>query len=201
MTTHTASPVQLIKRHAGWALALGILVAVMGIVAMTRPFMAGIAATVFFGVLLLIVGVSEVAYAVHTRHEANFGWRLIVGAVRVLAGGLLLFYPLGGLLTLTLVLGAAFLAEGGIQALTALAAPALPSRGWILATGVLNVIVGLLILTRWPSDALWAIGLFVGISLVVNGVTLAVLSGYVRSLLSSGGPTGEEAAQISQRPA
>jgi uncharacterized membrane protein HdeD (DUF308 family) len=169
------------RRALGWGLVIGILLAILGIIAIARPLVAGVAATLVFGWVLLLSGVSQIVHAFRSRREGHFWVNLAVGLAHVVAGGLLLFYPLGGLVTLTLVIGVAILVEGVIQTVAALQARPAPGWGWLLLSGIMSVMLGTLIWVRWPTNALWLVGVFIGVNLIFRGVMLATLSGYLRS--------------------
>jgi uncharacterized membrane protein HdeD (DUF308 family) len=180
-TGSVQNPTRELRRELGWAIALGVLLVVLGFVAVARPLLAGIAATLVFGLVLLLSGVSEIVYAVQTRAAGRFALKLLAGAVYLVAGCLLLFYPLGGLVTLTLVLGVAFLVRGVFQVMLSLQIRPAPDWGWVLFSGIVGVVAGLLIWMRWPLDALWVVGLLIGISLISDGTAMAMCSGVLRS--------------------
>jgi uncharacterized membrane protein HdeD (DUF308 family) len=183
-TGSVQSPTGEVRRELGWAIALGILLVVLGIVAVARPFLVGIAATLVFGLVMLLSGVSEIVYAVQTRGAGKFALKLLVGAVYLVAGGLLLFYPLGGLMTLTLILGVAIVARGVFRVVLSLQARPAAGWGWLLFSGLLGIVVGVLIWMQWPLDALWLVGLLLGVNLIVDGAAVAISSGVLRSRLA-----------------
>jgi uncharacterized membrane protein HdeD (DUF308 family) len=179
----SATEIKVARRSLGWGVALGILLALLGVVAIARPLVAGIAAAMVFGWVLLLAGVTQVVHAVRSRHSGHFWADLVAGLVHGVAGGLLLFYPLGGLLTLTLVVGVAILADGLLQTFISLRARPAPGWGLLLLSGVLGIVLGALIWVQWPSDALWLVGTLIGVKLIFRGLALATFTGFVRSAL------------------
>jgi uncharacterized membrane protein HdeD (DUF308 family) len=108
------------------------------------------------------------------REMPGFWWSLISAALAVLAGGILLARPVQGVLTLTIVVGAYFLAEGVATIMYALEhRRELSGRwSWLLIAGLLDILVSFIIIAGLPGSAEWALGLLVGINLVFGGATL-----------------------------
>lgn len=172
------------KQGLGWALGAGILLIVLGLAAMAFPLFAGIAVAIMFGWVLLFSGVSQAAYGVQACRGTELILNAAVALLYIAAGLMLLFYPLGGLITLTLILGISVLSQGIVQSILAWQVRPAPGWWWFLITGVLAIAVGLLIFSEWPSASGWLIGLYVGISLLLNGTSL------VAFYLAARGSTG-----------
>jgi uncharacterized membrane protein HdeD (DUF308 family) len=104
----------------------------------------------------------------------GFWWSLFSAALAVIAGGILLANPAQGVLTLTIVVGAYFLAEGVITIMYALEhRRELSERwSWLLVSGLMDLLIAFLIISGLPNTAEWAIGLLVGINLVLGGASL-----------------------------
>ncbi len=154
----------------------GTLSLVLGVIAIATPYAATSAINALLGGLLLIGGLSEIARAVRQRKDRGWWWALISGALYLVGGVFLLFDPLAGILALTVVLSIAFIFKG-ISAIV-YAFGLRPQRHWDLlaASGGASITVGLLIWSGWPTSALWAIGLLVGIELVLFGLALIMLA-------------------------
>jgi uncharacterized membrane protein HdeD (DUF308 family) len=92
----------------------------------------------------------------------------------IAAGLILLWQPVQGTLTLTIVVGAYFLAEGVATILYALEhRRELSERwSWLLIAGIVDVIIAGIIITGLPGSALWAVGLLVGINLLFGGASM-----------------------------
>jgi uncharacterized membrane protein HdeD (DUF308 family) len=171
-----------VRRH--WVLFLweGIALVVLGLLAVLAPMIASVAATVFFGWILLLSGVVGLISTLRARQAPGFAWSLLSALVGIVAGVLLLAWPLLGTLSLTAVLIAFLLLEGGVSIMYALEhKSALSGRwGWMLASGVVDVFLGLLLFIGLPGTALWALGLLVGINLLFGGWALILMALHAR---------------------
>ena len=171
-----------IRRH--WVLFLteGIVLVTLGILALLAPVVASVAATVFFGWLLLLSGIVGLFTTFRARHAPGFWWSLVSAAIGIVAGVLLIGWPLLGTLSLTAVLIAFLFAEGLVTIMYALEhRNALSGRwGWMLASGIVDVGLGVLLLIGLPGTALWALGLLLGINLIFGGWALIYMALHAR---------------------
>jgi len=163
-----------VKAHWKAFLVEGILLAILGLAAMIVPPLASLAITIFLGWMFLISGIGGLILTFWARQMPGFWWSLISAALAVLAGGILLARPVQGVLTLTIVVGAYFLAEGVATIMYALEhRRELSGRwSWLLIAGILDLAVSFLIIAGLPGSAEWALGLLVGINLLFGGATL-----------------------------
>ena len=163
-----------VKAHWKAFLFEGIVLAVLGLAAMIVPPLASLAVTIFLGWMFLISGVGGLVVSYWARQMPGFWWSLISAALAVLAGLVLLARPMQGVLTLTIVVGAYFLAEGVATIMYALEhRRELSERwSWLLVSGLMDILIALLIIAGLPGSAEWAIGLLVGINLVLGGASL-----------------------------
>jgi uncharacterized membrane protein HdeD (DUF308 family) len=162
------------KAHWKLFLAEGILLAVLGLAALIVPPLASLAVTIFLGWMFLISGIGGLIVSFMAREMPGFWWSLISAALAVLAGGVLLAKPMQGALTLTIVVGAYFLAEGAATILYALEhRRELSERwSWLVIGGAMDIIIAGLIIAGLPGSAEWAIGLLAGLNLMFGGATL-----------------------------
>jgi uncharacterized membrane protein HdeD (DUF308 family) len=167
-----------LRRH--WVLFLceGIALVILGLLALLAPVVASVAATVFFGWILLLSGIVGLVATLRARHAPGFVWSLLSALVGIVAGVLLLGWPVQGTLSLTAVLIAFLMLEGGVSILYALEhKSALSNRwGWMLASGIVDLILGLLLFIGLPGTALWALGLLVGINMLFGGWALILMA-------------------------
>jgi len=168
-------PMEAVERHRGWFIGLGIVLCLLGALAIAVPFVATLATTLFIGWLMVISGIGHAIHAFQNRRWAGFPWALLSSILYLVAGGLIIWNPLVGTLTLTLVLSLFFLANGFVKVVRALQHRATSSWGWLLVDGIITLALGGLILAKWPSTAVWAIGLLVGVDLLVSGSSMLVL--------------------------
>jgi uncharacterized membrane protein HdeD (DUF308 family) len=163
-----------VREHWKAFLFEGILLAVLGLAAMIVPPLASLAVTIFLGWMFLVTGVAGLVMTYWARAMPGFWWSLISAALAVLAGGILLARPMQGVLTLTIVVGAYFIAEGVASIMYALEhRRELSGRwSWMLIAGVMDLLIAFFIVAGLPGSAEWAIGLLVGINLLFGGATL-----------------------------
>ena len=160
---------RVMARHWGWFLALGVLLVIAGIAAIAFPFISTIAAKIAIGWIFMIGGIAELIHAFNVQRWGGFFWNLLIGLLYLVVGGWLAFFPLTGILTLTIVLAAMFIAEGVMEAIMAFRVRPHDGWGWLLVSGLVAIAAGVLIALELPSSAVWALGLLVGINLLFSG--------------------------------
>ena len=163
-----------VREHWKAFLFEGILLVVLGLAAMIVPPLASLAVTIFLGWMFLISGVAGLALTFWARGMPGFWWSLVSAVLGIAAGIILLMRPVQGTLTLTIVVGAYFLAEGVATIMYALEHRRELSERWtwLLVAGLLDILIAGMIITGLPGSAEWAIGLLVGINLLFGGSTL-----------------------------
>ena len=163
-----------VKAHWKAFLFEGVVLAVLGLAAMIVPPLASLAVTIFLGWMFLISGIAGLFVTYWARQMPGFWWSLFSAALAVLAGLILIARPMQGVLTLTIVVGAYFLAEGVATIMYALEhRRELSARwSWLLVAGLMDILIAFLIISGLPGSAEWAIGLLVGINLVIGGASL-----------------------------
>ncbi len=163
-----------IQLHWKAFLIEGIVLVVLGLAAIIVPALASLAITIFLGWLFLVSGVVGLAMTFWARQMPGFWWSLLSALLALGAGIVLLARPVQGTLTLTIVVGAYFLAEGVFTIMYALAhRRELSERwGWLLASGAVDLILAGIIIAGLPGSALWAIGLLVGFDMAFGGISL-----------------------------
>jgi uncharacterized membrane protein HdeD (DUF308 family) len=171
--------VKQVRKIWGWFLALGIVQMAVGLFAVTFVFEATYTSVVLLGILLLIASGVQMGAAIWPRDWGGFFLYLLLGVLYIVAGGLMLRQPLLAAEALTLMLAAAFLV-GGIFRIGIALAERFAGWGYVLCNGILTAGLGMLIWLEWPWSGLWVLGMFVGIELIVNGATWAIVSIGVR---------------------
>ncbi len=167
-----------VREH--WVLYLieGVVLIVLGLLAIAVPLLAGLAATIFLGWLFLISGIVGLVTTFRARRAPGFWWALLSSVLALLAGAVLLWWPLQGMISLTFVLIAYFLIDGIASIMMAVEHRQGPSRGWgwLFASGVVDIVLAIMLFLGLPGTAAWAVGLLVGIDLVFGGVSLVALA-------------------------
>ncbi len=163
-----------VREHWKAFLFEGILLVVLGLAAIIVPPLASLAVTIFLGWMFLVSGVAGLALTFWARQMPGFWWSLISAALAVAAGLILLARPVQGVLTLTIVVGAYFLAEGVTSIMYALEhRKELSGRwSWLLVAGLMDLLIAFCIVAGLPGSAEWALGLLVGINMLFGGATL-----------------------------
>jgi uncharacterized membrane protein HdeD (DUF308 family) len=164
------------KRASGWSIALGVLMILVGIVAMFAPWEFGLVIALVVGWSAIFNGVAQIVYGVRTHGGMHVVLEVILGLIYIAAGIYLLMHPVGGLLALTLLL-ASFLLVYGVFALV-LAFKMKPHRGWgwVLFDAIVTILLGILIWAHWPLNSDWVVGTLFGISIFISGITRLMMS-------------------------
>jgi uncharacterized membrane protein HdeD (DUF308 family) len=167
-----------LHEHWGLFLAEGIILLVLGTLAIIVPPLASLAVAILIGWLFLISGIAGLVMTVMARHAPGFWWSLLSAVIAIVAGGVLLWWPVQGVVSLTYVLIAFFLVDGVLSIVLAIEhRRQLAGRwGWILVSGIVTLVLAGIILAGLPGTAAWAIGLLVGIDLVFAGVALIMVA-------------------------
>jgi uncharacterized membrane protein HdeD (DUF308 family) len=171
--------------HEHWVLFLveGIILVILGLAAIILPPIATIAFTIIIGWIFLVSGILGLITTFWARHAPGFWWALISAIIGIAAGLVLLLWPLSGAISLTFVLIAFFIIEGVASIMYATEhRNQLSGRwGWMLISGIVDLILAVIILAGLPGTAFWALGLLVGINMVFGGVALIGMANAARN--------------------
>ncbi len=158
-----------VYKNRYWLLCGGGILIILGMIAVGAPLFMSLAIEQILGWILLGGGIVQGFQWFRERRKVH-GWTsLLVSLLGILAGVVLLVKPLQGVLTLTLILCFYFIAQGILQILASLKVRPLPGWGWILISGITALLLGLMMWRQFPSSASWAIGLLVGVNLLIMG--------------------------------
>ena len=159
------------QQNSGVTVAMGVIMLVLGIIALIGPwFLASIAVELVYAWILLIYGIVQFIYAFKSASVGGILFRLVLSIISIITALFLLFYPLAGVFTLTLVLGVYIFLDGVLRVVQAFQLRPFPKWGWVLFNGIVSIILGILIWSQWPRNASWILGVYVGISLIINGI-------------------------------
>jgi uncharacterized membrane protein HdeD (DUF308 family) len=166
--------------HNYWGLfpAEGIALSVLGLAAIVVPPIAGIFAAVFLGWLFLIAGIVGLVATLRARQAPGFAWALLSALVAIIAGGVLLWNPLPGMITLTCVLTTFFIVDGLLIIILAITHRRELSGKWewMLVNGVIDLILAGILISGLPGALVGAFGLLVGIDLMFGGASLIAVA-------------------------
>jgi uncharacterized membrane protein HdeD (DUF308 family) len=187
------SSVEVVRHASTLSILWGILLIVFGVFAVGEPFVAAVAVSIVVGWLIILAGVVHLMLAFHAHRAGRLIWKLLVGVAYIAFGVYLLMHPLLGLASLTLVLATLFLIEGILDVILFLNMRPMRGSFWVLADGVITLLLGLLIYLHWPSSSVWAVGVLVGVSMIVSGITRVMLSFGVRKTMPTLANSGRAA--------
>jgi uncharacterized membrane protein HdeD (DUF308 family) len=167
-----------IHEHWGVFLAEGIILVILGLIAIVVPPIATLAFTLIIGWIFLISGVMGLVTTFWARGAPGFWWSLVSAIIAIAAGVVLLLWPISGTVSLTLVLIAFFVVEGIASIMYAIDhRNQLTGRwGWMLVSGIIDLILAGIIFAGLPESAVWALGLLVGINMVFGGAALIAMA-------------------------
>jgi uncharacterized membrane protein HdeD (DUF308 family) len=175
--------VQTVREHSTLFLVEGIILVVLGILAILIPMAASIAVTIILGWLFLVSGVVGLVTTFWARHAPGFWWALVSAVLATAAGIVLLLWPVSGVVSLTLLLIVFFVIEGVASIMYAFEHKKdLSSRWiWMLVSGIIDLILAALIWSGLPGTAAWALGLLVGINMLFGGTSLIAMALHARA--------------------
>ncbi len=170
------------KTNWGWLLALGILFVILGVIGLGMSVGLTLVSMVFFGVLLIIAGIAQFVYVFQYKDWAHIIWQLVIGIFYVLGGCAIIYDPLLASIVITAFLAAVFVIMGITRVITALTLKANPksSRIWLVIAGLVSLFLGIVLFSQWPSSALWFIGLFIAIEMIMSGWSYIIFALAVR---------------------
>jgi len=170
-----------VKKRSAWSIAMGTLTAVLGVFLVIYPFATAMITTVLLGWILVLVGIAQFVFALHTQTVGNFSLKVVLGILYAIAGLALAFLPIEGVIVLTGVLGTLLLIQAGMLTVTAFQMKPLDGWGWFLADAIASLLLGILIFVKWPNSSMWAIGTLVGVAVLVGGISRIMLAAKIRS--------------------
>ncbi len=173
-----------LRAHWKFSLAEGIILLVLGLAAIVLPPLATVAVEIVVGWLFLISGFVGLITTFRMRHAPGFWWSLLSAIMGLAVGLALLWWPLSGALTLTLILTVFFVVGGVASIMYALEHKReLSGRWtWMLVSGVVDLVLAGIIVLGLPGTAVWAIGLLVGINMLFGGTALIGMALHARGV-------------------
>jgi uncharacterized membrane protein HdeD (DUF308 family) len=174
---------ETIRRHSLWYLVQGGLMVLGGILALVYPVLSTAAVLLLLGWILIITGIIQGISLIGARSVPHFWLQLVSVVLSVIVGVLIIRHPAEGLLTITLLLIVFFMIEGISKVIFSLIIRPFPNWGWVLASGVVGILLALFLWASLPVTAVWLLGVLLGILLISEGAALAYLAWQVRSEL------------------
>ena len=172
---------EAVRRHSLWYLVQGGVMVLAGILALVYPMTSSFAVVFLLGWLLIISGIVQGVSLFDARNVPNFWLQLVSVVLSVIVGVLLIRHRVEGLLAVTLLLIVYCMVEGILKVSFSLTIRPFPNWGWILASGLVSILVALYLWASLPVTALWLLGVLLGIQLICEGAALGYLAWKVRA--------------------
>jgi uncharacterized membrane protein HdeD (DUF308 family) len=183
------------KKNSGFLIFLGVLTVIFGVIAIGSPLITGVAVAVFVGFMLLASGVTQIVHALKSKQWGTGFWGTLIGLLGVVAGLMMIFRPMVGLVTMTILLAIYFLVDGISEIIAAFRIKPDQGWGWVLFNGIIAVLLGFMIWRQWPVSGAWAIGILVGVHILFSGWTMIILGTGARRIAGAVEEAVEEAAE------
>ncbi len=174
---------KVFKEVTGASIGWAIVMILLGLLAVILPLATGIAIAVVVAWVVVLSGLAYVVSAVADRNAGAFIWRLLIGLVYIAGGSYLALHPQIALETLALLVAVIFTIEGLLEIVTFFRFRVYAGSVWALFDGVVTLVMAFLILLPWPGSSSWAIGIILGINLIVTGLAVLIYSLAARKAL------------------
>ena len=174
-----ADELRQIGNRWGHFLALGIILIILGTLAIMFSFIASLAVALTFGILLAVGGVVQIVTSFWASRWGGFFLGLVLGLLYLVAGIFMVRHPISAIEAITLVMAFAYMV-GGIMRIAFGATHRVVGAGWVLVNGIISLVLGIWIWVMWPWKTLWVPGLFVGIDLLFLGWSWVMLGAAVK---------------------
>jgi uncharacterized membrane protein HdeD (DUF308 family) len=178
-------PAETAKKITGWYIGFAVLFIILGIIAIAEPMVAAIAVALLVGWLLIFGGVAHLVSAFGGGGAGRVFWQVLIGVVYLIGGFYFLTHALVGVGTLTLVLAGIILAEGVLEIIAFFKTRTSGGSIWLLINGLITLLLGGLIWFHWPSSSVWAIGILLGVNLLMTGITRLMFGLAARKLVKT----------------
>jgi len=173
-----------IKRRSAWSMLMGALTALLGLFLIAYPMATATVTTLLLGWILIFVAIAQIVFAFHSHTTGGFFSKILLAVLYGIAGIGLALFPVAGVAALTMMLGTLLLVCAGVEAAMAFEVRPVEGWGWFLFDAVVTFLVAMLILAKWPSSSLWAIGTLVGAAVLRGGISRIMIASRIRSGVS-----------------
>ena len=174
-----------IKAGGNRMMIFGILAIILGMFCFMAPGLTGLSVITIVGVLVLAAGIVRIIWAFSAGTLSHGMWAFVMGGLMMLCGAVLLANPLLASGILTILLAAYFIADGIAEIAAGLRMKTVPGSGWLLFSGIVSFILGLMIWRQYPLSGVYAIGILLGIKLVFSGLIMITGGSVVRAAVKS----------------
>ena len=178
-----SGPLRVVKKITGWYVVAAVLFIVLGLFAIIEPAVAGLAVALLVGWLLIFGGASHLIGAFKGGGAKQVIFQLLIGIIYLISGFYCLTHPLLAIGTLTLLLASVILVEGVLEIISYFRLKGEDASGWMLLNGIITLLLGGLIWFHWPSSSIWAIGILLGVNLLMTGMARLTFGLAARKLI------------------
>ena len=178
-----SGPLRVVKKITGWYVVAAVLFIVLGLFAIIEPAVAGLAVALLVGWLLIFGGASHLIGAFKGGGAKQVIFQLLIGIIYLISGFYCLTHPLLAVGTLTLLLASVILVEGVLEIISYFRLKGEDASGWMLLNGIITLLLGGLIWFHWPSSSIWAIGILLGVNLLMTGMARLTFGLAARKLI------------------
>ena len=165
-----------IRKHWGWLMFFGIVFIIMGTLGLGMSTMLTLTSVLFFGVMILVAGVLQLIDAFKAQGWKSILAYVLIALLYIAAGIIIIVDPLAASVWLTIAIALILIAVGILRIIMGLQMKPAKGWGWPIFAGVVSIILGIMIFSRWPVSGLWVIGLFVAIELIMQGWAMIAIS-------------------------
>lgn len=173
---------QTARERWGWFLVLGIVLVLCGILAIALPLVSTLAVSSFLGALIFVAGVFHLIHAFQAKGWRGLIWDILIGLIQLIGGALIFLNPFAGAVAITAVIAWVFLLQGVAEIILALQVRPRDGWGWLLFSGIVAVLVGIWLFSRFPIAGLFVPGTIVGIALLFEGWAFIAIAMQARSM-------------------
>lgn len=167
-----------LRTNSGWIVALGIVYVIAGLIALSSVVFATTVTMFVVGVVMLISGIAEVITAFQFRSWGKFLLWLVLGLLYIVAGLATFENPHLAAAVLTLLLGLALIFSGAMRMILAFG---MNAWAWMLLSGFVTFLLGIVILAHWPVSSLYVLGVLLGVQLLIVGIGWIFVGSGVKS--------------------
>lgn len=171
---------ETVKRYSLWYVLQGLLMLLAGVLALIYPLIASVAIVMLLAWVLIVSGVVQGIGLIGARHVPHFWLQLISVVLSLLVGVLLLRNPGAGLVLFSALLIVYFMIEGFAKVIFSLTIRPLANWGWVLASGLVSILLGVYLWANLAVISSWVLGLLLGIQLILEGAAISYLAWQVR---------------------
>jgi uncharacterized membrane protein HdeD (DUF308 family) len=168
---------EALRPHRTALILAGLIQGLLGVAAVAAPHIATEVGTALFGFILLLAGGIQLAQSSRIKGWKGTSLMLFGGLLDLVMAGALLVFPHRGAIALTLVLAVLLFCQGVVRMIFSFRAELPAGRGWFFLGGASSAVLGGLLWWEWPADSVWAIGLLLGVNLLLSGLSLVGLAG------------------------